>query len=124
MPDATYALELSIGATGAGGYLQIIPDPDVAITQANFQFMTTATGPLMVSVYTQVIQLQLLPSEATSGSVTITTSAATVSGSMIVNPALTVPATLVLHDARGQQIGAPATLEAGQISVNYSWAVM
>jgi hypothetical protein len=120
--ETYYSLTLNATGTTESHYCSIQPDPAISFLQGGFSYLATAAKTSSVTIYPQVAQLQMPPSSAIVGSVTIVTSGSTIAGSITVSPAAEVPFTLTLYGVGGQEIGSK-TLEAGTDSMLFNWAV-
>ncbi|MGN6185749.1 MAG: hypothetical protein ACTHQM_19100 [Thermoanaerobaculia bacterium] len=117
-----YQLSLNAQDTSQGHYVSIQPDPNISLMQGGFSFAVTVAQAASVTIYPQVAQLQIPPSSAIGGSVTIVTELTNIAGGLNVSPAAETPFTITCWGAGGKELGSK-TVEVGQTSVYFDFAV-
>ncbi|HEX2833996.1 MAG TPA: hypothetical protein VHW00_13375 [Thermoanaerobaculia bacterium] len=125
MANTAFYYQLSLGAEGttSSHYVSIQPDPSISLMQGGFAFAVTAAQAASVTIYPQVAQLQIPPSNVINGSVTIVTEELNIAGSLHVSPAAEVPFTLTCWGAGGKQLGT-ATVEVGGTVAYFAFSVL
>lgn len=122
MADTYYSIAINASNVNNSAFYQLDPSADLSIMQGGFTCYPSATAQTSVAIYPQLAQLSFPAANVISGTVTILTSAAMISGNFLVSPAINSDITLTLYGSGGNIINT-LTLPAGQTSVRFDWNV-
>ena len=101
MADMYYTLSLQVNGASTPAYYSITPTSNLTMLQGAASIAPSAAQSTMVALYPQTLNVQS-PAGRMTASATIVTSESSISGRLLISPAVNVPVTLTLYGAGGQ----------------------